>query len=513
MYIPNNNPKEAKNVTTYCLMNKNREVAIFQKEKSLFGDDISFQILGSPLSSLPIGFSNITSWIEGRKASKHNAHLKEIMERLGCAQSEGFIDITHATSINDTFWVKKTDESLSWSDVSLYQNEFTESISALALAGFGLFNEEFSPTALPEFVSDGSFPKCFARENGQIYIYKGARIGYDRAGLEPYSEMLASEIARHITQSAVYYDVTTLHDKLASKCELFTGEEVGYAPFKRLISRDIAITLDSAFRYFSTLGSEELFREMLIVDALTFNTDRHPGNYGVLFQNDTLEVLQMAPVFDLNLSLFPYFLQKEFCNIGDSLLGNSPALGSDFTRIGQESLTERMYDRVRDLCDFQFTFRGDDVFSKERVKTIEEVVSKQAQAILSKEKLRTRDIFIPETSDMIKIAVKDAEPQLDAFASEVEALGLPIFVSIDADSHRAVVLVEPQNPNKSYLLEFDFLKQSISVQINFQEVATEKLNKIHPALFSIYKKLSEVFQKYAEERPQETEQKEIELPF
>ena len=111
-------------------MNKDKVVAFFEKKNGLFEGDTYFEILENvKFAELPIGFSDITTWIEGRKASKHNAHLKEIMERLGCTDSEGFIRTTHATSINDTFWVKRFDEPVSWKDVSLYENEFTETIS------------------------------------------------------------------------------------------------------------------------------------------------------------------------------------------------------------------------------------------------------------------------------------------------------------------------------------------------------------------------------------------------
>lgn len=44
---------------------------------------------------------------------------------------------------------------------------------------------------------------------------------------------------------------------------------------------------------------------MCILDAIILNPDRHYGNFGVLFDTATMEVLQMAPVFDNNKSLLP----------------------------------------------------------------------------------------------------------------------------------------------------------------------------------------------------------------
>lgn len=33
-----------------------------------------------------------------------------------------------------------------------------------------------------------------------------------------------------------------------------------------------------------------------MLDALTLNIDRHYGNFGVLIDNDTMDILQMDPV-------------------------------------------------------------------------------------------------------------------------------------------------------------------------------------------------------------------------
>ena len=51
-------------------------------------------------------------------------------------------------------------------------------------------------------------------------------------------------------------------------------------------------------QYFSSIGSEDAFRRMCVLDALILNPDRHYGNFGVLFDTETVQILCMAPVFD-----------------------------------------------------------------------------------------------------------------------------------------------------------------------------------------------------------------------
>ena len=180
----------------YYLMNKNAEVGTFELRHGTFGDEFRFEHTGK--SPLPIGFDYIEKWIENRKASKHNAHLKQIMADCGCDKTEGFIKITHAASINDTFWIKSEHKNVSWERISFYRNPFDETISKMAFEGMGLYGIKMSETS-PELSTDGSFRKCWMREdNGQIFLYKRGSDGARNAGLEPYCEVMASEVAQRI---------------------------------------------------------------------------------------------------------------------------------------------------------------------------------------------------------------------------------------------------------------------------------------------------------------------------
>lgn len=45
---------------------------------------------------------------------------------------------------------------------------------------------------------------------------------------------------------------------------------------------------------------------MLVFDALIYNEDRHFGNFGVLRDNHSGNIIAPAPIFDNGLSLFCY---------------------------------------------------------------------------------------------------------------------------------------------------------------------------------------------------------------
>lgn len=94
--------------------------------------------------------------------------------------------------------------------------------------------------------------------------------------------------------------------------------------------------------YFEKLGSGDAFRRMCILDALTFNPDRHYGNFGVLFNTDTMELISMCPVFDNNRSLFPDLDQEQLDNPDWYLQKCKPMLGKDFLVTARGLLTPQI---------------------------------------------------------------------------------------------------------------------------------------------------------------------------
>ena len=85
------------------------------------------------------------------------------------------------------------------------------------------------------------------------------------------------------------------HDTLVSKCLLFTTEATGLAKASAVFHGEQ--TIPRLLDFCQALGRDSDFRRMCVLDAITLNPDRHYGNFGFLFDNRTMEILGMAPVF------------------------------------------------------------------------------------------------------------------------------------------------------------------------------------------------------------------------
>lgn len=439
-------------------MNKDIIAASIHKENNLWK-------LSHQNSELPIGNFEINDWLEDRKAFKHNHHLKQLMLDCGCDTTEGFIKITHAASINDSFWIKNEDENILWDDISFYRNSFNDTISKLAFEGLGLYGIQMSSTS-PELTTDGSFRKCWRKEGGEICLYKRGISGAGNAGLEPYCETLASEIINAVDPESVRYSLVRLHRETATKCKAFTNEAVGFTPLRKLVERNI--TLEELLNFFDRLGCREEFQRMLVLDAVIFNVDRHLGNIGVLVENDTQKIIGLAPNFDFNLSMLPYVIKEEFDNIGSKLLDYGPRIGNDFIRTGQEMLTSAIRKELIQLQGFKFSFRGNKEFEPWRIYKMEEMVEQQIKALLKGDILYTKDVFVPQKTMQEVSSFDNTEEykmasvlinrlkEMDKFTSVMEG--------IREDNHVYVIATLSDNE--------DFI--DIIIQMDCMEIICEK---------------------------------------
>ena len=335
----------------YQLMNKDKVVATYREEKRLA--DYRYTEVERFGAYFPYGMVDINDWIDGRQIARHRASIGKLMRDLGLNTRHDFISTARCLSLTDAFWMKAEDEDLRWNDVSLYCNPFDDVIARIAFDGTGMYSRQNSPTS-PEYATSGSFAKCWIREGDEISLLKRGSAGYANAGFEPYSEKLASDLLDAAKIEHVPYSLLRFHGKLACKCPLFTSEGEGFVAAHRFFGRNFDV--DDMLEFSSKHGAEESFREMVVMDAVMANVDRHAGNYGFLVDNDTGEILRMAPLFDHNMACLPMMMETDDFDEYVSSIG--PKIGTDFVGIGKALLTPKIRAKLIDLKDFEYVDPG-----------------------------------------------------------------------------------------------------------------------------------------------------------
>ena len=358
----------------YVLMNRQRPLLRFSCTRNAFDEpEFTEEEWLSPLR--PIGYTDLTAFIAGRQAPKHRAHIRELLERYGCDDLEGFVRVTHALSLNDTLWVREAERDVKWEDVSLYGNDFDQLVSEAAFDG--VISETDLSSTSPEFGTDGYYAKCWLRDDAGIWLVKS---GSGLHVIEPVSEYLVSQLAKYICPDCVDYDLEFYREKLVSRCALFTDERSGLAKAGSVFKG--TRTIPDLLAFCASLGSDDAFRRMCVLDALTLNPDRHYGNFGFLFDNETMALRRLAPVFDHNRALFPELDDEQLAQPDWYIAHCRPRLGVDFVKTARGLLTDAIRRDLEALRDFSFADHPTIHIPEERRDRLGAIVRGQVRRIL-----------------------------------------------------------------------------------------------------------------------------------
>ncbi len=186
-------------------------------------------------------------------------------------------------------------------------------------------------------------------------------------GMEPYSEFYASQIASTMGMDHVEYKLAKWKKSICSTCKLFTNINTSFVPMFRFLKKN---NIKETALYLKSLGDDfyNAFVNMLIFDALIFNTDRHFENFGLLVDNITNKPIKFAPLFDHGLSLFNYAMEEDIENLDEYSKTRTSAFGFDFISIAKEFIQEEQKNKLRKLISFKFKNHPKYHFDRKRKK-------------------------------------------------------------------------------------------------------------------------------------------------
>ena len=167
--------------------------------------------------------------------------------------------------------------------------------------------------------------KAWIIENGTRYLLKD---GYKNETLQPFNEVLASEICECLGFDHVEYTLDTYKDMVVSKCPCFITKDTELITCNQ-IRNDMKKhnSIEGYEQYIKKLESEgikdarEKIENMYILDFLIMNEDRHINNFGIIRDVNTLKWLDIAPIFDNGQSLnIEYYDEEEMHISGECKL-------------------------------------------------------------------------------------------------------------------------------------------------------------------------------------------------
>ena len=327
----------------------------------------------------------IAKWLKHRTIPKNRAYVHNFLSKCGLNLNRpmNIIKVSKGLSLNDCYWVTEEGFDGSFDKFNLYDNRFSQILALIAFTGYGS-SVRSSLASCPEFTTNGMLPKCWRRENGTIRLYKGGTSGFSNTGKEPYSEYYAYQIAKAMGINVVPYNLSRWKGELCSTCELFTSKGLSFLPVGRIVTSG---GIDAVRAYYENLGPDyvKALDDMLILDAVIFNTDRHFGNFGFLVDNETNKIVAPAPLFDHGNSLFNFAgnddltSDKALTDYAETLL---PCVYDDYVKAAKQVLTPERKEALRHLLTFRFKKHPRYNLPDARLRLIEKQIQRRAKELL-----------------------------------------------------------------------------------------------------------------------------------
>ena len=260
-----------------------------------------------PQAGMGISKKGFNDWWRGRRIPASRDGIKNLLQILPDLNLDLLVERSLALSLSDQYWIRPT-EDITWGSINFFTNEFSEDIGKLLVQNDWTGGSVVSP----DNTADGVLKKRWKIVDGVRCLLKG---GSGLVPTQPYREVFASKIAQLLCSPyedsdkyVVTYDLYHSEDAVYSRCPNFITEDTEYVSFNQFHS-SAYYKKPNQISYYQQC--KEIFGQfghfldlLLILDYIVLNEDRHYGNFGMIRDANTGQLLRPAPVFDTGSSLF-----------------------------------------------------------------------------------------------------------------------------------------------------------------------------------------------------------------
>lgn len=304
----------------YTLLNKNRPLAEIELSDSGFIVAVN-KIIDA--EAFPVGvitdnnlkniIGRLNGWWQGRAIPASRDGLKQILQTYGIETTTILAARSLGLSLSDQYWLKPAGSDIEWQDVNFFTNDFSSDLGD-AFFSRGSSKPNINPLT-PDASSNGWLKKKWTIIDGRRYLAKAGSVPLLQ---QPYNEVAASQIMQGLGIEHVEYKLLIEDGRPLSLCKNFVDTETEFVPANLIRSVLPKSKNDNEYTHFVKCAEKleipnvkEHLDNLLTIDFLIENTDRHYGNFGFIRNVNTLKFTGPAPVFDSGTSLWCEALNTE----------------------------------------------------------------------------------------------------------------------------------------------------------------------------------------------------------
>ncbi len=248
----------------------------------------------------------LNDWWVDRSIPASRSGVKKALEVLNISNPKILLTKCFGLSLSDQYWIKPQKEDISWETVNFFDNEFSEDIGDV-LWGKQLNKDDVNYHS-PDNTSDGCLKKRWKIINGKRCLLKSGSTPFMQ---QPFNEVIASIIMDrlnipHVTYSVIFDEdgqpYSVCEDFITGNTELVSAWRVMQANKKR---SDVSVYQHyiNCCELYGINNIVHAIDQMIVVDYIIANEDRHQNNFGLVRDANTLDWLYPAPIYDSGSSL------------------------------------------------------------------------------------------------------------------------------------------------------------------------------------------------------------------
>lgn len=245
----------------------------------------------------------LDDWINARCIPINRENIDRVLPKLGVSSPRLLITKWFFASLTDHYWITPMLSNVLWKDINLFQNNFIDNFGRILM---GTAQKSISMKT-PDTSLGGQLKKKWKIIDGTRTLIKD---GSGESKQEIFNEVIATEICNLLAFDCTPYSIYREENNIYCACPCFASNDVEFVSAYDIlgtIKNDYTISMYE--HYITTLKSygiskvRQKLEQMLLLDFIMGNIDRHFNNFGVLRNSDTLEFIDVAPIFDTGSSL------------------------------------------------------------------------------------------------------------------------------------------------------------------------------------------------------------------
>lgn len=299
-------------VMNYTLMHKSIKVADLSLDEETgsivkIGEIYNFAHLpiGTTKDNLSADRALLNKWWTDRSIPASRSGVRDALEILRVSTPKLLLAKCYGLSLSDQYWVKPINSDLEWELVNFFDNDFSEDVGDI-LFGKAKDSENISLNS-PDNTSDGCLKKRWKIINQKRCLLKAGSLPYEQ---QPFNEAIASLIMDKLNVDHVNYSVIIDDEKPYSVCEDFISSDTELVTAWKILQKFPKPNHLSVYQHYinccNSLDIDDIvdkINQMIVVDFIIANEDRHLNNFGLIRNANTLEWIGVAPIFDSGSSL------------------------------------------------------------------------------------------------------------------------------------------------------------------------------------------------------------------